>query len=161
MFLAAACAWPDRPAAAHDFHASLTQIEVNSSAKTVEIAIRVFVDDLEDALSRRAGRRVQLGTTSGFDALALAYVSAGLRIETAGGELLPLEWVGKESTVDIVWLYVEAPIREGLDNVKLHDTLFFELFEDQVNTVNVRDGKRRATLTFSPGDGAKTIDLNP
>lgn len=150
---------PPRVDAAHKFHASLTQIEVNSTAKTVEVAIRVFADDLEEALTRRSGHRVRLETASDFDELALAYVASTLKLVAPDGEPLTLRWIGKEASVDVVWLYVEAPMSSNLDGSVLENTLFFDLFEDQVNTVNLKDGKRRATLTFSTGDGAKPIAL--
>jgi len=148
--------WP-RAVAAHKFHASLTQIEVNASASTVEVGIRVFVDDLEEALTRRAGRRVRLETTARFDSLAFDYVSASLRIEGANGKRLGFRWIGRESSVDVVWLFVEAPLEGQLDGGRLENNLFFELFDDQVNTVNIKDGKRRTTLTFSTGDGGKPV----
>lgn len=151
--------WP-RVVAAHTFHASLTQIEVNASANTVEVGIRVFVDDLEEALTRRTGRRVRLGTTAGFDALALDYVSASLGIEGANGKRLAFSWIGRETSVDVVWLFVEAPLNGQLDGGRLENKLFFELFDDQVNTVNIKDGERRTTLTFSTGDGAKQIGFS-
>lgn len=148
---------PPRVDAAHKFHASLTQIEVNSTAKTVEVAIRVFADDLEEALTRRSGHRVRLETASDFDELALAYVASTLKLVAPDGEPLTLRWIGKEVAVDVVWLYVEAPLAGRLDGGRLETSLFFDLFDDQVNTVNLKDGKRRATLTFSTGDGAKPI----
>lgn len=149
---------PDDVGAAHKFHASLTQIDVNASAGTVEVAIRVFVDDLEESLSRRAGRRVRFGGAA-FDELALALVNESLKLDTAGGERLQFRWVGKESSVDVVWLYVEAPISGRLDGGRVENRLFFDLFEDQVNTVNVKEGKSRVTFSFKTGDGGKPIAL--
>lgn len=146
--------------ASHTFHASLAQVEFNESSKKVEIAIRVFVDDLEEALTRQAGRRVRLDTTSNVDALALSYVTRSIRIETAQGAPVALTWIGKEPSVDVVWIYVEGSASESIENGRLRYAAFFELFDDQVNTVNIKAGKRRATLTFSTGDGAKPIVLS-
>ena len=146
-----------RADAAHKFHASLTQIEVNARARTVEVAIRVFVDDLEEALTRRAGHRVRLETAADFDSLALAYVASSLKLVAPDGIPLTFRWIGKEASVDVVWVYVEAPMSRDLDGSVLENTLFFDLFDDQVNTVSLKDGKRRVTLTFSTGDGAKPV----
>lgn len=161
MLAITSAATPSRADAAHKFHASLTQIEVNATAKTVEVAIRVFVDDLEEALTRRAGHRVRLETASDFDALSLAYVASSLKLVAPDGESLTFRWIGKEASVDVVWLYVEAPLDGQIDGCKLEDALFFDLFDDEVNTVNLKDGKRRATLTFSTGDGARPIAFLP
>lgn len=150
---------PDDVGAAHKFHASLSHIEVNSSAGTVEVAIRVFVDDLEESLSRRAGRRVRIGATAGFDERALALVNESLKVETAGGEGLEFKWIGKETSVDVVWLYVEAPITGRLEGGRLENLLFFDQVVDQVNTVNVKEGKSRATFSFKTGDSARPLSF--
>lgn len=158
LAVAASCV-PVRSATPHDFHASLTQVEVNRGDKTVEIAVRVFLDDLEDALSRRAGRRVRLGTASNFDVLAYAYVMEGLTVRTAGGDRLRFVWIGKEPGLDVVWIYVEAPLSGELEGGTLSQTVFCELFDDQLNTVVVKDGKRNTTLTFGPGETSKPVQF--
>ena len=144
---------------AHTFHAALAQVEYIATERRVEVALRVFVDDLESALSRRAGKTVRLDVTASFDALTLAYVRGTLAIESDTGAPLELRWVGKESSTDTVWIYVEATCPGGLDRGRIGCAVFFELFDDQVNTVNVKEGHRRATLTFVSGDGARDIVL--
>src|SRR5262245_60720455 len=45
---------------AHKIHVSVTNLEFNKPRQTVEIVIRVFTDDLENALGRRAKRVVKI-----------------------------------------------------------------------------------------------------
>ena len=51
-------------------------------------------------------------------------------------------------------LAANAPLREGSG---LTARKAMELFEDQLNSVNVRDGDHKGTLTFKPGEPAKNV----
>ncbi len=44
----------------HPFYLSVTEIKYNSVEKTTEIACKMFVNDLEDAIKRGSGTKVDL-----------------------------------------------------------------------------------------------------
>jgi hypothetical protein len=146
-------------ASAHKFHASLAEIDYDATERTVEISARVFADDLEDAIGRKLGKPVRLESTPDAERLVFDYVRDNLTLESADARPLALTWVGMEVRVDEVWIYVEAKSPDGLKNAKIGDRVFFELFDDQVNTVNVRDGAARATLVFRRGEGPRAVEL--
>ena len=144
-------------APAHKYYTSLAQVEYNAEAKSVEVTLRVFADDLELALTRRAGRKVSLDRTKDVDGLALAYLRDTFEIRNRDGEPKALKWVGMELRSDIAWLYVEAEMPEGLAGARLRDHVLFELFEKQVNTVSVRYPGVKADIVFARGDGERTV----
>lgn len=143
--------------AAHKYYTSLTQVEYNAESRTVEVTLRVFADDLELALTRRAGRKVSLDRTKDADQLALAYLRDTFEIKNRDGETKALKWVGMELRSDIAWLYVEAEMPEGLAGARLRDHVLFELFEKQVNTVSVRYPGAKADIVFARGDGERAV----
>lgn len=143
--------------AAHKYYTSLAQVEYNAESKTVEVTLRVFADDLELALTRRAGRRVSLDRTKDADELVLAYLRDTFEIRNRDGETKALRWVGMELRSDIAWLYVEAEMPEGLAGARLRDQVLFELFEKQVNTVSVRYPGAKADIVFTRGDGERAV----
>lgn len=148
---------PAPGARAHTFHASLAEVEHNAAEKRVEIAIRLFADDLEAALSRETGRRVRLDATPSVDAAILSYLAKHFVVTGADGAPLRLEWVGKELTVGTVWVYVQAAAPSGIVGARMRYDVFFELFDDQLNSVNLKDGSRIWTLHFTPGETEKPI----
>ena len=159
--LAAVAAFPrTSQLAPHTFHASLAQIEFNSGAGTAEIAIRLFTDDLENALSGRSGRRIRMDVTPSAEQLTLAYLREVFELTGADGQPRTLSWVGAEATVNTVWVYLEAKMPGGLAGARVENRIFFELFDDQVNTVNVKQGEERASLVFERGDGGKIVEWN-
>jgi hypothetical protein len=142
---------------AHTFHTSLAQMEYNAQEKSVEISLEVFTNDLEAALSRRNGKKVRLDKTEGAEGLVLAYLQDTLNLKNNRGEIKKLSWVGMESKADAMWLYVEAPMPEGLEGASLRDRLFFESLEDQVNLVHLKYEDKKSDLVFKPGDEFKAI----
>jgi hypothetical protein len=145
------------PVSAHKFHASLAEVEYNATTGSVEFAVRLFVDDLEASLSREHGRTVRIDSTSQFDAYALAYLNSSISVRDTSGARLQLAWVGKDVSVDVVWVFVEAPAPNGLDGARIGDKVFFDLFDDQVNTVIVKNHGAHSTLVFKTGDGEREI----
>jgi len=145
-------------AAAHKFYTSLARVEYNAAEKSVEVTLRVFADDLELALKRRAGREVKLDRKKGeADRLVLAYLRDTFEIKNRDGEVKALRWVGMELRAGVAWLYVEAEMPEGLSGARLRDHVLFELFDEQVNTVSVRYQGASADLVFVRGDGERAV----
>jgi hypothetical protein len=146
-------------AAAHKFHASLVEVDVNRETGRLEVGMRLFADDLEAALTRRHGRKVRLDATPNTGALVLEYLGEQFAIRDATGSPVELVMVGMEARVDEAWVYVESKAPATLAGARVSDRVFFELFDDQVNTVNLQDGDARTTLVFSRGDGEKTVSF--
>lgn len=144
-------------AAAHKFYTSLARVEYNAEGKAAEVTLRVFADDLELALRRRAGREVRLDRTKDADQLVLAYLRDTFELKNRDGEVKALKWVGMELRAGVAWLYVEAEMPEGLSGARLRDHVLFELFEEQVNTVSVRYPGASADLVFTRGDGERAV----
>lgn len=145
--------------AAHTFHTSLTRVDYNAAEKTVEITIQVFAHDLETAIEKRAGKKVNLEKSPDATKLILGYLNDKLALKNKNAEALKLAWVGKEQSADSVWLYVEAKSPESLEHGSLENRLFFELHKDQVNLVTCRAAGKKQDFAFKPGDRAKEIFL--
>jgi hypothetical protein len=146
------CGLLSQPALAHKFHESLTQLEYNEQARTVELSLRLFADDLEEILSKRARKKVRIDKAQDSEARTLAYIQDSFELEGRDGKAKTFRWVGMEINVDVVWVYVETDMPEGLDQARLRNRIFFDLFDDQINRVNVKSGGTRAFFVFKPGD---------
>lgn len=133
------------PGWAHKYHASLTQIEHNRQADTLEVVVRVFADDLELAVSRASDKAWRLD--SGDEAALWAYVKQ--KVVFAEGDK-PLAWkpVGFENDVHQVWLYLELPLTVAPEKLSLSNTLFLELYRDQINTVNAGFGPQKTSFVY-------------
>lgn len=141
---------------AHTYHTSLTRIDYNAEQKIYEITIQLFTHDLIPLLEKRAGKNIDLDKKD-QDSNILGYLSQNFVLTNDKGESKKLNWVGKEIDTDTVWVYVETPATEGLENYQLQNTIFFESFPEQTNLVVCRYEGKKADLLFKVGDKTKTI----
>jgi hypothetical protein len=140
--------------ARHPLHTTLTQLAVRPATRSVEIVMRVFVDDFSAAVARRGDTRTVAAPPS--DSAAYGYVAAAFALTDRAGRRLPLRWVGARRTGDLLWLTLTAPAAT-LDGLRVSNRVLVELHADQVNIVQATVGARRASLLFTRGDGAKPL----
>ena len=137
--------------AAHKFHTSFTEAEYNDAERSLQITLRTFPDDLENILSRRAGKAVRLDQKKAVEPLLTAYLQETFQLKNARGETVKLSWVGMDAGVDSAWLYFEARLPAGSESFGLSNRLLFDLFDDQINLVNIKANGNRIALRFERG----------
>ncbi len=145
---------------AHRFHTSLTRIDYNSEQKLFEISIQLFAHDFVPILEGKSGKRIDLEKTPDVDKFILKYLNDNFVLTDKKGEKKNLKWVGKESDVDSIRVYLEATTAENLEGYKLKNTIFFESFPEQTNLVICRYDGKKADLMFKVGDKVKEIVEN-
>ena len=134
--------------------------------------MRVFADDLENALSQHAKRQVKLDPATAskdkrIGETVMAYLRGVFELKSKTGQAVRLAWVGLEWQPDMYWLYVEGKMpavpasANALEGAQLKNKVFSELFDDQVNIVNTRIQNKQVGLMFEPKDGFKLISISP
>jgi hypothetical protein len=139
-------------ASAHKFHTSFAEADYNAKEASVQITLRTFPDDLEAVLGKRSGKAVRLDRKQESEPLLIAYLQESFQLKNAKGEIVKLSWVGMDAGVDSAWLYFEAPLPGGFAGAQLRNEFLFDLYEDQINLVNVKQDERKRALTFKNGD---------
>ena len=141
---------------AHRFHVSLAQADYNPKTGSLEVALRVNPFDLEDALTRAHGSKVDLDRTPDVDEHIVRYLRERFTLTSPDGERARFEWVGKEDFTLEMWLYfelrVDAPAGSRPKDLAGHtvsNRLFFELHPEQTNSVTYGRGKSRKSLRFT------------
>ena len=153
MFVAALLHSPPATSlAAHKFYTSFAQVEYNEERQAVEVALRVFGDDVENILTRRHGKSVRIGKTGAAEKLIFAYVADAFQLRNRAGEAKKFAWVGMETKGHVAWLYFESPMPEGLDGATLRNRILLDFSDEQVNIVHIQHGGRKADLVFKTGD---------
>ncbi|MCC9138733.1 DUF6702 family protein [Pontibacter silvestris] len=146
---------------AHDYHTSITDIKYNPRSQHLEVAVRVFTDDLEDALSRHSKSKVTYSSSSDAVRQQLEdYLRANLSFELTKGKPLKYNYLGSEAETDVVWMYVEVPVSStSLPQLYVKNAVLMEVFRDQMNIVNVDyKGKVNSTL-FQQGETFKKFEF--
>jgi hypothetical protein len=131
----------------HPMHTSATELR-ESGGGTVSIRIRVFADDLRNALG---------SDRQPADSTVFRYVSKRFSLTGPTGQPFSLQWIAVERAGAVLLLQLRARLPGGLAGARLTNDLLCERFTDQVNIVRASYGGRTTTLLFIPGDGAKAL----
>lgn len=150
---------------AHPIHRSIAEADYNRTTHCLEVALRVYADDFESALSVHAGRKVSLEKTPAaeLDPLIRAYLVEHFIVKASDGTLADQRWRGRElkDGANELWLYFEVPLPRGVEGAKVHHAMLSDHFGDQLNSVLVRDGEKKVTLVFLPNHTEKTVRFVP
>ncbi|HZF39944.1 MAG TPA: DUF6702 family protein [Blastocatellia bacterium] len=150
----------------HKIHVSVTNLEFDRPKQMVEIVIRVFTDDLENALSRRAKQAAPIDpATAGKDRQfiepAMAYLRSSFELKNKTGRPVVLSWNGIEGQpdgqADMIWIFVKGRMPGGLEGAQMRNKIFCELFDDQVNIVNAKHQGKQFGLMFEAKDDFKIL----
>lgn len=140
----------------HAFHTSITQIEYNSKAKSYEVSIRIFTDDLEtaiDAANHKKGTKIVNGDKN--DALLANYLNQHFSLVTPQNKKIALNYIGKENEELATWIYLEIADEPFAKGTKIQQNVMMELFDDQVNIVNFKKGELRKSFLFNKNNQVK------
>lgn len=129
--------------AAHPIHSSLTTVAWHQETRTLEVAIRLFTQDLRDALARRKEAGCE-------------YAQAVLTLRDAAGRTVPTDQCTIARDGDVTWIRLRATSVDSRA-LRLSNTLLFELFEDQINIVQSSVDGRVRTVLFTRGSGPKAL----
>lgn len=133
----------------HDFHTSITRMDYNTKEKSFEISIRVFTDDFEKALSKdNGGQKFVVNNNDKNDALVEKYIRKHFALLNAAKQKKAYSYIGKEQEADATWIYIEIPCAEALTGFSLQNTTMHDLFEDQINLVNLNYQGQKKSYIF-------------
>ncbi|WP_209329856.1 DUF6702 family protein [Lunatimonas salinarum] len=124
--------------APHPFYISLTDMVYNSEKGRIEIAQKIFWDDLEVALSRESNEKVnflQPRDSRALNKLAETYLLTHNLLVINGAEI-KLSYLGFELDDDAAWFYFEAEKIPLPKSVRIQNTILFDDFPTQQNIVN-------------------------
>lgn len=135
----------------HPFHLGLVEVHIDRTH--LEIAIRVFTDDLEWALGRQFKKNVDL--TLGDSSTNFWLLSSTLRKEiqiSADSRSIELKYVGCEREDDSIWLYMEHELGTAdTSEWTFVNTLLTQDFPEQRYVVSVsHNGRKKTQLLMAP-----------
>lgn len=144
---------------AHAYHASIMDIRYNAQKQQLEIALKVFTDDFDKALSKGQPRPVSLLQlpAAQADALSAAYLARTLRFGSRPGETLPLTYLGMQHEGDAHWLFCSVKLLRPLTSLTLRNLLLLDQFEDEMNIVNLEAGGKKQSTLYKSGSEEQTL----
>ncbi|TGE19257.1 DUF6702 family protein [Hymenobacter elongatus] len=158
LFLLAACLC-SLAAVAHAYHASLMEVRYNAPKQELEVALKVFTDDFEKALSVGQPRPVSFEQTpkSLLTPLITELLRNSLAFGSKPGEVLPTQLIGFEKERDAHWLYLAVKLPRPTTMLVLRHKLLTNNFSDQMNIVNLDAGGKKQSALFRDGNAEQKL----
>lgn len=122
----------------HPIHISRSEINYDTEAKSLQITLHVFIDDLEEAMKLEGFSVPKIGTKSELknsDQLILEYFRKKYQFSNSRNEPLTYHWIGKElgdSPLALV-CYLEIENVNSIQQISVRNDLNMDLYDDQVN----------------------------
>ena len=146
----------------HPFFISLSELRYNAGSKKMELAQKIFWDDLEVALSKEAGVTVDFlkpKDKAKLESQVKAYLLKHTQV-WVNGKLVPLTYVGYEVEEDAAWFYLESTATNLPKTVEVQNTLLLRDFDGQQNIVHVYlNSKSPKSLLLGEGKERGRVDF--
>lgn len=135
----------------HPFYFSFAEFEYNSSEKSLQGSIKIFINDLEQSLKKSSGQKIDLlhvKDTTAVNSILHRYLNSNFSIDVSGA-ILKSTFVGFENEGDVVYLHVEFPNCAEPKLISLVNTILCDFSEVQTNftTIRIRNQKKTIKLT--------------
>lgn len=130
------------PGELHPLHVSVTEINFDEKDKSLEIMMRIFVDDLETTMRKRHDiPDLDILNPKGrtLDEMMREYLNHSFTI-SLDGKRQTLNYLGNERDGEAFIFYVEVPKVRKWNRIAVANSVLTEIFDDQSNLVHVTSG---------------------
>jgi len=138
--------------AKHPYHVGSVEINYNGKSKTFEVTGRFFLDDLENALSKKYGKPFHFNDPAYKVRLneALKDYCADYFKLKSNNQFLKVNYVGYQEDSESVEVYLESEHADSPKKVETAVSFLYNLFDDQMNIVHiiVNNVRKSEKLTY-------------
>jgi hypothetical protein len=137
----------------HPFYISLTEIRYNPEKQNLEIAQKIFWDDLEVALG--ATHKAKVDFLNPSDRKAVEEMAKSYLLEqnefSVNGKKVKLSFLGYEIEDEAAWFYLESEKVELPKQVEVYNNVLIQHFDGQQNIINFYLEKKPKSLILFKG----------
>ena len=141
----------------HPFYIAVTEINLNTSDKTLEVSCKMFADDLEQIIEKSNHAQLDISSDkdkANFDKYIPAYIKTHLGL-TIDGKSSNLTYIGFEKDKESAFCYFQVENISSLKKLDVLDSLLQDFTTDQINIIHVTvNGKRQSTKLDYPDKNA-------
>lgn len=145
----------------HKYYVSVTEIVYNGKTEQLEVSLKVFNDDWQNALDHRLGKPVNIGSKNEYpklDSLVSAYLFEGFKVKV-NEEGKKLNIIGREIEGEATWIYMYVDEVKDMKSIEVQNKLLTEMFDEQRNVVQLIIGKTNKSALLTKSRSSKIFDL--
>lgn len=142
----------------HKFYMGIYQINYASEKKMLQITSRIFVDDLNQTLEKKYGKKVFLGTdkeTVESIEFLKKYLTGNFTIKV-NGQSKTMNFLSKEMDGDVLVCYLNVKDISKINSLEIYNSILTDCFAEQQNIVHVTAFGTKKSFLFS-GSSTKQV----
>jgi hypothetical protein len=149
-------------AMAHPFYMGVCELKYNEKEKNLQGTVKLFLNDLEDALKRTSGKQVDL--INGRDSVAVArlledYVKKRFQL-AVNGHPLNYKYLGCEKEEEALWLFIESDHCPRPRKLEIKCQLLYDFLKQQMNIFHIEVAGDKKSLKVQNPDKNAVFDFN-
>ena len=146
-------------ASAHQQKMAITTVLYNPRTQNLEVAHRFNLHDAEHAVKEIFDGSADIYNSQKTQEDFTAYVVERFSIFSFNKKSLPLNLVGSEIEGKHFWVYQETPAPKRLSGVYIEHNALRDIWQKQVNTINIEGMGDIQTLTFSDNTEVLSVEF--
>lgn len=165
ILLALLCSFFAYTANEHPIYVSVAEIEYKTQNHSLEISLKLFADDLEYALSKIKGKKIEIGTTKehpNATDFIVEYIKNHF-ILTVNESNLDYKYIGREvdkSDIFAIWIYIKADnIPISAEALTIKNDILLSFFRTQTNIITYKQDKSIRRYSLYKGHSTVNIPL--
>lgn len=123
----------------HPFYLGLCELKYNEAEHTLQGSVKLFVNDMEDALTKLNGKKVDLiniKDSVATNVLVKTYLHQRLSF-MVNDKKVSYHFIGFEKEEEAIWVYIEVLNCPKPKSIKVSNTLLYDFIKEQMNIVQV------------------------
>lgn len=139
------------PANAHVFYVSIARVKWNEDVARLDVSVRIFTDDLEEAIVAEGGPRLRLWTDQAHadrDRHVAQYLTSRLAFRVNGVDR-QLTYAGMEDALDATACLVQITGVDRVETIEVENRILIEMFDTQANVMRFEIGGERKFVNLS------------
>lgn len=139
--------------AKHPFYLSVSDLKYNAREKTMQAAVKLFTNDLEEALKKIYAKPVDLingKDKQTINKLLADYIQKHFVLKV-DSKAINFDLIGFEREEEAVWVYIEFKNCPPPKKVEIENSLLYDFIPSQINIVNLDvEGIKKSSKVTNP-----------
>lgn len=142
----------------HPYYVSVSEVRIDTVAKSVNVSCKLFTDDLQEALYRINKIPIDLSKQNDNQKKMLEnYFKERFKL-TIGNKAIPLVFIGYEIEEEATWCYFEFNKIDSFGKVVIINTLLYDYLTEQTNLIHCYYNQQRKSYKLNNPDKLAVFD---
>ncbi len=145
----------------HPFYMGVCELKYNQNNKALEVSVKLFINDLEDALKKINGKPVdllQVKDSAQVKKQLEEYIRKRLSL-TVNGKALNCRFLGFEKEEEALWMYFESDHCPAPKRIDVDCWLLYDYLPGQMNIFHAETGSSKKSTRLANPERHITIEF--